>query len=104
MHSEKYTNTLSATGEPRLNIKNTVKRAQSCPYCLGTKQTSRYKYVQLAHAYFGGSPKYVSKWISVNEEEINAVNEGRILLREEGKNYRYLYKKKVSSATTIGYY
>ena len=62
-----------------------------------------YKYVQLSYVYFCGSPKYVSIGIGTNEDEINAVNEGWILVREDKENYLYLYKKKVSSATTIGY-
>jgi hypothetical protein len=62
-----------------------------------------YKYVQLAQVYFGGSPKYVSKWIITNEEEINAVNDGWVLHREDKENHRYLYKKHVSSAATIGH-
>ncbi len=53
--------------------------------------------------YFCGSPKYVSKWIGSDEDEINAVNEGWILVREDKENHLYLYKKQVSSATTIGY-
>ena len=71
---------------------------------LGHKTNQQmYKYVQFAHVYCGGSPKYVSKWISTDEEEINAVNEGWILVREEKENRRYLYKKQVSSAATIGH-
>ncbi|MGA3111226.1 MAG: hypothetical protein ABSE15_04245 [Candidatus Bathyarchaeia archaeon] len=70
---------------------------------LGHKTNQQmYKYVQLAHVYFGGSPKYVCKWINTDEEEINAVNEGWILVREDKENHRYLYKKQVSSAATIG--
>jgi hypothetical protein len=62
-----------------------------------------YKYVQLKPVYFCGQPKYVSKWIGSDEDKINAVNEGWILVREEKENYRYLYKKQVSSSTTRGY-
>ena len=36
-------------------------------------------------------------------KEINAVNECWILVREEKENHRYLYKKQVSSAATIGH-
>ena len=75
-----------------MNLK--AKKDQSCS-CLDTKPANRsYKYVQLAHVYFGGSPNSVSKWISTDEEEINAVNEGWQLVREDKENNRYLYKNK----------
>jgi len=71
---------------------------------LGHKTNQQmYKYVQLSHIYFGGSPKYVSKWIYNDEEELEAVNEGWILHREDKENNRYLYKKQVRSAATIGH-
>ena len=71
---------------------------------LGHKTNQQmFKYVQLSHVYFGGSPKYVSKWISTDQEEINAVNDGWVLVREDKENHRCLYKKQVSSAATIGH-
>ena len=71
---------------------------------LGDKTNRQmYKYSQLKPVYFCGSPKYVSKWIGSDEDEINAVNEGWILVREDKENHLYLYKKQVSSATTPGY-
>jgi hypothetical protein len=71
---------------------------------LGHKTNQQmYKFVQLAHIYFGVSPKYVSKWISTNEEEITAVNESWILVKEDKESHRYLYKKQVSSEATIGH-
>jgi hypothetical protein len=68
-------------------------QAQNKPADVQVRSTTR--------VYFGGSPKYVSKWISTDEEEINAVNEGWILVRDEKENHPYLYKKPVSSAVTI---
>jgi hypothetical protein len=71
---------------------------------LGHKTNQQmYKYVQLAHIYFGGSPKYVSKWITTDEEELKAINDGWMLVREDKESHRYLYKKQVSSAATIGH-
>lgn len=71
---------------------------------LGHKTNQQmYKYVQLAHVYFVGSPKYVSKWITSDEEELKAVNDGWLLVREDKENRRCLYKKQVSSAATIGH-
>ena len=32
--------------------------------------------LEVANLGFGGSPKYVSKWIFTDEEEMNAVNDG----------------------------
>jgi hypothetical protein len=63
---------------------------------LGHKTNQQmYKYVQLSHVYFGGSTKYVSKWISTDEEEINAVDEGWILVREDKEKRRYLYRSRL---------
>jgi hypothetical protein len=59
--------------------------------------------LEVANLGFGGSPKYVSKWIFTDEEEMNAVNDGWVLHREDKENHRYLYKKQVSSAVTIGH-
>jgi hypothetical protein len=49
----------------------------------GNTNPNQVNYIFTNIVYFGGSPKYVSKWISTDEEEINAVNEGWILVREE---------------------
>ncbi len=51
---------------------------------------------------FGGSPKFISKWLYADEKELKAVNDGWQLVREEG-NHRYLYMKQVSLAATVGH-
>jgi len=62
---------------------------------LGHKTSQQmYKYVQLAHVYFGGSPKFVGKWISTDEQELSVVNDGWVMVREDKENHRYLYKNK----------
>ena len=44
-------------------------------FLLGRKTNQQmYKYIQLSYVYFGGSPKYVSKLIGAEEDEINAVS------------------------------
>jgi len=38
--------------------------------------------------YCGDSPKYFIKWISTDEEEIKAINDGWVLVREDKENKR----------------
>ena len=59
-----------------------------------------WKYVQLARIRFGGAPKYESRWIYTDEEEIKAHNEGYCLVREDKDNHRFLYKKQIRTAAT----
>lgn len=49
--------------------------------------------------YCGDSPKYFIQWISTDEEEINAINDGWVLVREDKENKISLLETGQSSAT-----
>jgi hypothetical protein len=63
-----------------------------------------YKYVQLAHTYFGGSPKYKHQWVETREDEGKLVDYGWELVRTDSRDGACLYRKlDVSSAKLIGH-
>ena len=72
---------------------------------LGHKSTKYlWLYVQLAHIYFGGTPKYSSIWVHDREQESKIADEGYTYIRTDPKDGASLYRKQISaSAQLIGH-
>ncbi len=69
---------------------------------LGHKSTKYlWLYVQLAHIYFGGTPKYTSVWVNNREEETKLADDGYMLVRTDPKDGASLYRKQISSAAQL---
>jgi hypothetical protein len=69
---------------------------------LGHKSTKYlWLYVQLAHIYFGGTPKYTSIWVNNREEETKLSDAGYTLVRTDPKDGSSLYRKQLSSAAQL---
>jgi hypothetical protein len=58
-------------------------------------------YVQLAHIYFGGTPKYSSIWVTDREQETKAADEGYTYIRTNPKDAASLYRKVISSGAQL---
>ena len=69
---------------------------------LGHKSTKYlWLYVQLAHIYFGGTPKYTSIWVNNREEETKLADDGYMLVRTDPKRRsKPIQKTNLFSSTT----
>jgi hypothetical protein len=69
---------------------------------LGHKSTKYlWLYVQLAHIYFGGSPKYTSVWVNNREEETKLSDAGYTLVRTDPRDGSSLYRKQLFAAAQL---
>jgi integrase len=69
---------------------------------LGHKSTKYlWLYVQLAHIYFGGTPKYSSVWVNDREEETKLADAGYMPVRTDPRDGASLYRKQIFSAAQL---